>query len=277
MDEYTPKHSEPVTADEQKNKRKKLLWLITSIVAGIILVASCVIIYMQFFVDDTKEYNFGKYKNPTTSTPTNSSTEPEEVLPLNPINFEAVQETNPDVCAWIKIDGTVIDYPILQSDPEANDNYYLDHDINRQEKRAGSIYIQKLNSKLFTDPNTLIYGHNMLNGTMFGQLKKYRDKAFFDQNRYIEVYTPGHILKYEIISAFVYDDRHILNSFKFKVEAERQEFFDTCVNPPSVKKQVLEGASLELDDKIITLSTCTSNDSERYLVVGKLISDTLTQ
>ncbi|MBQ8267468.1 MAG: class B sortase, partial [Clostridia bacterium] len=79
-----------------------------------------------------------------------------------------------------------------------------------------------------------------------------------------------------VISAFVYDDRHILNSFNFDVENERQEFFDECVNPTSFTKQVLEGATLDTDDKIITLSTCTSNDSERYLVIGRLVSDTQT-
>lgn len=276
MEEYTPKHSEPVVASDKKDKQKKLLTLIVIIVASVVLVVSVIVIGKQFFGDETKQYGYDQYKNSTPSTPTTSSSSTEE-LPINPINFEAVQETNPDVCAWIKIDGTVIDYPILQSAPDVNDNYYLDHDINGEVKRAGSIYIQKLNSKIFDDPNTLIYGHNMLNGTMFGQLKKYRDKNFFNENRYIEIYTPGHVLKYEIISAFVYDDRHILNSFKFEIENERQEFFDTCINPSSFTKHVLEGATLDTDDKIITLSTCTSNDSERYLVVGKLISDTLTQ
>ena len=109
-----------------------------------------------------------------------------------------------------------------------------------------------------------------------GSGKQFCNKEFFDEHRTIFLYTPGHILEYEIISAFVYDDRHILNSFNFDVESERQEFFDECVNPTSFTKQVLEGATLDTDDKIITLSTCTSNDSERYLVIGKLVSDTRT-
>ena len=117
----------------------------------------------------------------------------------------------------------------------------------------------------------------MLNGTMFGQLKKFRGKDFFNENREIYIYTPGHIKKYEIVSAFVYDDRHIINSFNFNIETSRMQFFDECLNPSSLTKQVLEGATLDKDDKIITLSTCTSNESERYLVVGKLVSDTITR
>ncbi len=263
MEEYTPKHSD--NAPENK-KAKNIIWYITIAIAAALLVAAIITLCVQFF--GGKE-DFSDYKNNSSTVST--------ALPSNPIDFDAIQAQNPDVCAWIQIDGIeVVDYPIMQSAAEADDNFYLDHDINGASKRAGSIYIQKLNSKDFDDPNTLIYGHNMLNGTMFGQLKKFRNKDFFNQNRNIYIYTPGHILKYEIVSAFVYDDRHILNSFNFEAEDERQQFFDECLNPTSLTKQVAEGATLGADDKIITLSTCTSNDSERYLVIGKLVSDTQT-
>ncbi len=263
MSEYTPKHS---STSNDANNKKTLYYVIIALATALLAIA---LVWggIKFF--GGRNNNLDDYK--TTSSVTSS------VLPANPIDFKSIQEKNPDVCAWIQIPGIEdIDYPILQSAPEADDNFYLDHDIDGVKKRAGSIYIQKLNNKDFGDPNTLIYGHNMLNGSMFGQLKKFRNKDFFDTNRKIFIYTPGHILEYEIISAFVYDDRHIMNSFNFKVENECQEFFDTVINPKSLTKQVLEGATLTTDDNIITLSTCTSNDSERYLVVGKLVSDTKT-
>lgn len=268
MSEYTSKHSNTPEGENKSNKK-----IIYYILIG--LAAACIIafiIWLGNWIFGGKNDNFDEYKNPTSTSSTVST-----VLPANPINFKEIQEKNPDVCAWIQIPGIdIIDYPIMQSSIEADDNYYLDHDINGDVKRAGSIYIQKLNHKDFDDRNTLIYGHNMLNGTMFGQLKKFRIKTFFDEHRTIFIYTPGHILEYEIISAFVYDDRHIMNSFNFNIENECQEFFDECVNPTSLTKQVIESAELTTDDKIITLSTCTSNDSERYLVVGKLVSDTKT-
>lgn len=267
MDEYTPKHSN--APHTKKISSKNVVYYIIIAIAAALLLASIITFCIKFFGG---REDFGDYKNNSEVSSTVST-----ALPANPIDFKAVQEQNPDVCAWIQIPGIeVIDYPILQSSAEADDNFYLDHDINGNSKRAGSIYIQKLNNKDFTDPATLIYGHNMLNGTMFGQLKKFRNKEFFNENREIYIYMPGHILKYEIISAFVYDDRHILNSFNFDIEEERLEFFNTCTNPTSLTKQVLEGASLDVDDEIIVLSTCTSNDSERYLVVGKFISDTVT-
>ena len=264
MEEYTPQHSEN---PQPKNiKSNKTIYYIVMAAAAALLLASIIVFCIKFFGG---REDFGGYKNETSTV--------SRIFPANPIDFKTIRQENSDVCAWIQIPGIeVIDYPILQSAPEADDNFYLDHDINGNSKRAGAIYIQKLNHNEFDDPATIIYGHNMLNGTMFGQLKKFRNKTFFEEHREMFIYTPGHILKYEIISAFVYDDRHILNSFNFSKEDERRQFFDECVNPTSLTKNVINGATLENDDKIIVLSTCTSNDSERYLVVGKLISDTLT-
>ncbi len=267
MEEYIPKHSNTPPRDSKKTN--KIIYYVAIAIAAALLLAAIIILCVKFFGG---REDFGDYKNNTSTSSTVST-----VLPANPIDFKAIQAENPDVCAWIQLPGIdVIDYPILQSAPEADDNFYLDHDINGNQKRAGSIYIQKLNYKDFSDPATLIYGHNMLNGTMFGQLKKFRNKTFFEENREIFIYTPGHILKYEIISAFIYDDRHIINSFNFEIEDERQQFFNECVNPTRFTKNVVDGATLDSDDNIIVLSTCTSNDSERYLVVGKLISDTET-
>lgn len=264
MSEYTPKHSS--NSESDKNRKKIIYYILIGLASAALAI---VLVWLGFKFFGIKE-DYDEYKNDPASSTVST------ILPANPIDFAAIQEQNSDVCAWIQVDGTVIDYPILQSSPEADDNYYLDHDINGTVKRAGSIYIQKLNQKDFSDPNTLIYGHNMLNGTMFGQLKKFKNKDFFQENRNIYIYTPGHILHYEIISAFVYDDRHIMNSFNFDIENECQEFFDECINPTSFTKQVLEGATLTTSDNIITLSTCTSNDAERYLVIGKLVSDTKT-
>lgn len=253
------------TQDTNKKKSKALWWVLMGIALALLL-AAITVFCIQFF--GGKE-EFDDYKNNTSTS--------SDALPANPIDFKKIQTESPDVCAWIQVDGTVIDYPILQSSAEADDNFYLDHDRFGTSKVAGSVYIQKLNRKNFSDPNTLIYGHNMRNGTMFGQLKKFRDKEFFEENRNIYIYTPSSILKYEIISAFIYDNRHIMNSFNFFVESSRMQFFDECINPTSLTKQVVEGATLDSEDKIITLSTCTGNDKTRYLVVGKLISETETE
>lgn len=248
-------------------KKKTIVPIVIAIIAAILAAAMLATGLFIWLIRGKGGYD--EYKNTSSNTSV--------VLPPNPIDFKTAQTDNKDICGWIQVPGIdVIDYPILQSDAETDDNFYLDHDSNGNYRDYGSIYIQKLNHNDFSDPNTLIYGHDMLNGSMFGELRKFRDKEFFDSHREIYIYTPGHILKYEIVSAFVYDNRHIMNSFNFSDADERQEFFDTCVNPTSFTKNVIEGAKLESDDKIITLSTCTGNPSERYLVVGRLVSDTKT-
>ena len=211
--------------------------------------------------------------NTTTTTGNTTTTTEAVVLPDNPIDFAAKQAENPHIVAWIQIPGTVIDYPIMQSGNDVPENFYLDHAPDRTPDRNGSIYIQQINRADFTHPNTVLYGHNMANGSMFAALRKYRDADFFTENQYIYVYTPGHILTYRIFTAFVYDDRHILNSFNFSNPEEYADFLDQSLNPISMTKQVRKDIPVTTDDRIITLSTCTAYSRERYLVEGVLIDD----
>ena len=142
---------------------------------------------------------------------------------------------------------------------------------------AGSIYIQRNNSNQFTDRNTVIYGHNMKNKTMFRTLHNFRDPKFFEQNEFFTIYTPGHIKTYRIFSAYRYDNRHILNSFDFADKAVYEEYLKFATNPVSLIKNVREGVKVTADDPIVTLSTCISDKRYRYLVQGVLIKDELTK
>ena len=252
----------------EDNKRHRI-WKVIFIICLAIFAAMLVLLLIHFLPVSQPIVS----SPPAVSTPVTQTTEPTVILPDNPIDFAAQWEQNPDIVAWMKIPGTVIDYPILQSGNDVPENFYLDHAPDRSSRRAGSLYIQQINLPDFTNPNTVIYGHNMANGSMFAALKKYRQKEFFDQNQYIYVYTPGHILTYQIFSAFVYDDRHILNSFNFMDDEEYGAFLQQCLNPTSMVQQVREGVSITTDDRIITLSTCTGRDTERYLVEGVLIHD----
>lgn len=94
-------------------------------------------------------------------------------------------EANTDIYSWIYIPDTGIDYPVLQH-PEEMD-YYLKHNIDGRNGYPGCIYTQRMNNKDWTDKNTVIYGHNMSNGTMFAHLHYYEDTAFFEENPYIGV------------------------------------------------------------------------------------------
>ena len=142
-----------------------------------------------------------------------------------PVDFTALQQRNPDVYAWIQIPNTAVDYPILQS---STDNaYYLNHTIDREEKREGAIFTENFNTKTFEDPNTVIYGHDMKNGSMFQSIHNYMDRSFFDTNRDITIYMPDQILHYKIFAAYLTDNKHLLMNYNFWNQEEYKQYLDS--------------------------------------------------
>ena len=190
----------------------------------------------------------------------------------NPIDFEKLQEINTDIYAWIRISDTPIDYPIAQR--EGDDTYYLHHDMYGESRFAGCIYTEDCNSKDFTDPNTVIYGDNMKNGSMLKGLHKFADSTFFEEHPYIYIYTPDHVLAYKVFAAYTYDDRHIINSFDFTDKEVFAEYLDDIFHVRAMDANIREDVSVTADDRIITLETCVGGDSDaRYLVQAVLIKD----
>lgn len=193
-------------------------------------------------------------------------------VPGRTIDFEAIQTNeNADIYAWIYVPGTNVDYPVLQH--QSNDAYYLDHDMHGKKASCGSIYTEKANSKDFNDNHTVLYGHNMKNGTMFKTLHYYDDKEFFENNKYIYVYTAKDTRVYEIFGAYEYDDRHLLKNFATENAGEYQKYLESIKKLSDACGHFDRDMSLYSSDKIITLSTCIANKPEsRYLVQGKLIA-----
>lgn len=249
---------------------KKKLWKIIFVVALLICICTSVAMVLTLFSGDLPDE--------VSTANTVASTSGEGDLPENPIDFSRYKEINEDIYAWIRIPNTNVDYPILRSYFE-HDNYYLDRDIYKKYSKAGSIYTQKRNGVNFSDPNTLIYGHNMANKSMFATLLRFRDEEFFNNNELIYIYLPGRILTYKVFAAYMYDDRHILNSFDFSNEEVFSAYIESCLNPKTMVKNVREDMTLTVQDRIITLSTCPMRywEKKRYLVQGVLISDERTK
>lgn len=193
-------------------------------------------------------------------------------VPGRTIDFEAIQTNeNADIYAWIYVPGTNVDYPVLQH--ASNDAFYLDHDMKGKKASCGSIYTEKANSKDFNDNHTVLYGHNMKNGTMFKTLHYYNDKTFFEENKYIYVYTEADTRVYQIFGAYEYDDRHLLLNFATENAGEYQKYLESVKKLGDACGHFNRELSLNSSDKIITLSTCIGNKPEsRYLVQGKLIA-----
>ena len=215
----------------------------------------------------------------TSDTETETVTETTQPpLADNPVDFPSLQEINPDVYAWIYLPmgpkKPDIDLPVLQSRPEDSDNFYLHKDIHRNYLFAGSIYTQKANAKDFSDRVTVVYGHNMLDGTMFSNLVYFQDADFFDKHEFFYIYTPGHILTYRIAAAIQFDTRHLLNSFDFSDDRVFENWIQSYIlHPKSMIRSVRKDVEVTTEDKLVILSTCLEHGASRYLIQGVLISD----
>jgi len=188
----------------------------------------------------------------------------------NPIDFDSLTAQYPDIYAWIRIPGTRVDYPIVQR--EGDHAYYLHHTIDGKKKTEGSIYTEDYNSKDFEDPNTIIYGHNMKNGSMFKTLHKYKDKQFLLDNSDIYIYQKDRVLKYKIFAAYIYDDRHLMLSFDFEDENIFRNYLNNILTKRDMSSNINTNVDVTAGDKIITLSTCNNNVKQRYLVQAVLLS-----
>ena len=186
-----------------------------------------------------------------------------------PIDFESLWETNEDVYAWITVPGTVIDYPILQH--ETDDSYYLNYTIDGIEGYPGCIYTETVNAKDFTDNNTVIYGHNMRNGTMFTDLHKFREEEFFNEHDTVYIYTPEKQLAYKIFAAYLYDDRHLMNSFDFSDPEVYAGYLSEIQHIDSEDMNMRKEIKVTDADKIITLITCIREQPEKRVYVQAVL------
>lgn len=188
-----------------------------------------------------------------------------------PIDFAALQEKNPDIYAWIQIAGTNINYPMVQS--PLDDSYYLMRTVERQEGYPGSIFTEMCNQKDFKDFNTLIYGHDMADGSMFQNLHKYSDPAYLEAHPHVVIYTPTQMLTYKIFAVVVYDDRHIMNSFDFRFDDERLRFLQSLKDARYMGNFVDPNTEVNEDSRIISMSTCMTGQDDKRLLVGAVLID----
>lgn len=210
---------------------------------------------------------------PTVSTDPDEGEDEETADVENAVDFSKLKEENQDIYAWITIPGTNVNNPVLQSSDD--DTYYLDHNRSGKASPYGAIFSQSMNALDFSDPVTVLYGHNTDDPIhLFRSLHNFEDANFFAEHDVMYVFTPGRVFIYKIVAAYEYDDRHILNSFDFKNPQALQEYYNFVLNPDSSRRNIREGATLDAaTDKILQLSTCMVEEyhgPHRFIVTGVL-------
>ncbi len=258
-------------------EKSSKLYVIIIIILVLLIVGIVGLAYNFLFGGLKSETEPSTVSSGYSQTVSDETDEETEVLPENPINFKSLHKKNSEIVAWIRIPDTNINYPVLQS--LTADDFYLHRDVNKSAKYAGSIYMEYCNSSEFTDRVTVLYGHNMKDGSMFANLHKFENPDFFKKHRYFYVYTENEILTYEVVSAYNYSDKHIMNSYNFTENKVFKNYLEYILNPRSAVKNVRKKLDHKLttDDRVLTLSTCLNIGDGRYLLQGVLVKDEYTR
>ena len=180
------------------------------------------------------------------------------------VDFDNLLAINPDVAAWICIEGTNINYPVVQGD---DNSYYLNRLLDGTSNGAGTIFLDYRNEKDLSGRNTVLYGHNMKNATMFHQVTNYKEQSFYETHPVCLIMTPTGNYKLEFFAGYVTD----MNSQAWKMEFESDEEYDQWLNDAISKSLFTSTVKPTAQDRVVTLSTCTYeyNDA-RFVLVGIL-------
>ena len=257
---------------EQKKKKKSDVLLTIALIAAIAVFCYAAFNLYHIYTEykkGTDEYN--QIEEMAVTERDADSTEVAgpnaQIKPPIEVDFDKLKSVNEDVVGWIYVDALPdISYPIVKG---KDNQTYLHQTYEKNYNFAGTIFVDYENSGDFSDCNTLVYGHNMKNGSMFGHLKKFRDDdKLYKQDKYFWILTPERNYRYEIISAYttgVNSDTYTL--FKGPGE-EFEKYLETIKGYSEIKT---DNTDLTIKDKIVTLSTCTGNESTRFVVQGKRV------
>jgi sortase B len=185
-----------------------------------------------------------------------------ETFTLRTIDWDALRAQNSEIVGWIDVDAIEsLSYPVVRHDDDA---YYLNHSYLGAANSSGAIFMETANSGDFADAYTIIYGHNMKSGKMFGSLKKFVDPNFYAQNGGgVTLYTPAGTYRYQIFSVeYVGDTDARVYSVGYGHDAAYQSFLEDM----KARSLYDTGVDISADSEVLTLSTCSYNETTRFVV-----------
>lgn len=199
---------------------------------------------------------------------TEESIEETEPPYVSPINFEELAEINPDVVGWIKIPGTNVNYPIVQA---ADNDMYLHKSFEGEETAAGSIFLDFESQSDMRGYNSILYGHNMRNGSMFKDIVRYKEEEYFKEHQYFEIYTPTETIHLKAVSCYYIKNDPMVRKTRFKTDESFQAFVQAMLKPceyaqipeePVKNLYTLVTCSYEVDDGRTVLFAVEADEKE---------------
>ena len=183
---------------------------------------------------------------------------------LAALDLAALKEINPDVLGWIHIPQSQVDYPLLQG---TDNDFYLSHTWEGKSNAVGSIFLEYQNSPHLTDFNTIVYGHNMNDGSMFASLRSYAQEGYWEARPYVYVATEAGVYRYEVFSAYRADVDSEVYGLSFLLEKTKASFLLYALEHCQIGTGVLP----EITDRVLTLSTCSgAGYTNRWVVHARL-------
>ena len=184
-------------------------------------------------------------------------------------DYRALVNMNSDAVGWIKQDN-IISYPIVKG---IDNEYYLSHNAAHMENKAGAIFIDYRVDGGMEAKNCIIYGHDMLNNSMFGTLIKYASKSYYKEHPTFDIYIEDKGYRYYVFAAYETDQIGDTYSYNFENDEEYQNYINLCMGKRLYETDV---DSVTVGDKIITLSTCTRHDDTKRFIVQLVRREAIT-
>lgn len=241
---------------KKKRTKKEIIYDIILFVSICVFIVSAIILVKYFVEVQSNKNTYEKISEELVSV----SPEGEEVWVWD---YKKVKEENPDIRGWIKLgNGENINYPIVQG---SDNSYYLNHNVAKEYNGGGAIFMDYRNDLGLEDKNCIIYGHNMRVGSMFGSLKYYEDVSYYQANKNFDIYVADKHYRYEVFSVYYTPSTDMVTySYDF---ANEEEYFDYLNLSRNKSFYLTDFRELTKEDYIITLSTCTKNDSTKRMIV----------
>ncbi len=249
----------------------KIICIVAAVVLAVCLTVIGINIYNSVKSKDQMSHLKDIYYSTTTATPP----EP-QILP----QFDDLLKINKEVIGWIKVPGTKADLPVVhKTDAETGNSFYLTHDIYSKSSKSGTIFADYRDTITAdsTSDNIVIYGHNQMDHTMFGELKKFKNISFYKQNPVFTFTTLYKEDKYKIIGYFVVNaseapdkvfDYH--NYINFTDEAQ----FNSFIKEVNDRSYMHNNVDVKYGDKLVTLSTCSGEfENGRLVIIGRKVRD----
>ncbi len=182
-------------------------------------------------------------------------------------DWESLKSMNSDFVGWIRMDDSTVDYPFVQG---SDNDYYLRHLFTGQYNNSGCVFMDVSNNSDFSDKNTVLYAHNMKNGTMFAAIEKFKDASYYDSHKVIHIYTESMTYDLYPVAGILTDgqDDYVRTSFS------DDEDFMSYVNYFVSNTTFTSEQTIESTDRMVMLSTCNYDTEDgRYVLVCKLVEE----